>query len=100
MAQEEAKEKNEIILEFQHKEVESKTTLEVMLPSDSQIHFYALHYPILGVEVNIKKQALFSFSMSKIRDEALYGMFSLSVYHTLFGGSWLFDCGVNYKGHD
>ena len=100
MAQEEAKEKNEIILEFQHKEVESKTTLEVMLPSDSQIHFYALHYPILGVEVNITKQALFSFSISKIRDKALYEMISLSASHTSFGRSWLINYVINYKGHD
>ena len=30
----------------------------------------------------------------------MYGMFPLSVSHTLFSGSWLFDYGVNIKGHD
>ena len=38
--------------------------------------------------------------MSKIGDEALYGMFALSACHTLFGVSWLIDCAVNHKGHD
>jgi len=71
MAQEEAKEDIEIFLEIQEKEVESKTTLEVMLANEPQIHSCVLHYPILGVEANITKQALFSFSMSKIKDEAL-----------------------------
>ena len=27
-------------------------------------------------------------------------MFSSNACHTLFGGSWLFDYGVNYKGYD
>ena len=95
MAQEKAKEENEIFWEIQEKEVKSKTTLP---PSVSQIYSCALHYPNLEVEVNINKQALFSFSMSKIREETLYGMFSLSVCHTLFDGSWLIDYG--YKGYD
>jgi len=74
-------------LEIKEKVVESKTTLEVMLPTDSQTHSCALHFPNLGVKVNIINQALFSLSMSNIRDEALYEMFSLSACHTLFGGS-------------
>ena len=100
MAQEEAKEENEICLEIQEKDIESKTTLEVIPPNDPQIHSSSLHCPNLGVEVNSTKQALFSFSMSKIRDKALYRMFSLSACHTLFVGSWLIDYGVNYKGHN
>ena len=38
--------------------------------------------------------------MSKIRDEALYGMFSFSACHILFSRSWLFDYGENYEGYD
>ena len=38
--------------------------------------------------------------MSKIGQEALYGMFSLSACHVLFGGSWLLDYSVNCEGHD
>jgi len=71
-----------------------------VLPSVSQIYSCILHCPNLGVEINITKQALFSFSMSKIRDNALYGMFSLSACHILFGGSWLIDYVVNCNGHD
>ena len=56
--------------------------------------------PFWGVEGNTAKQALFPFSMSKIRDAVLYGMFSLSAYHILFGVSWLIDSTVNGKGHD
>ena len=84
MAQEEDKEENE-------KKVESKSTLMVMLGRVSQIHSCVLHSPKLGVELNITKQALFSFSMSEIRDKALHGMFCLSACHTLLGGSWMFD---------
>ena len=100
MAQEEAKEEDENFLEIQEKELESKFTLDIVPPSVSQIHSCTLHSRNLEVEVNITKQALFSFLMSKIRVEALYGMFSLSACHTLFGGSWLFDYGVSCKGHD
>jgi len=78
-------------LEIQEEGTESNTTLEVMLSNDSHN---------LGPEVNITKQVLFSLSMSKIRGEALYRMFSLSDCHTLFGGLWLIDYGVNCKGHD
>jgi len=56
-----------------------------MLTNDSQIHSYAIHCPHLGAELT--EQALLSFSMSNIKDEALYEMFSLSACHTLFGGS-------------
>ena len=66
MVQEEAKEENEIFLEIQEKEVESKTTLKFMPPNGSQIHSCALHCPHLGVKVKITKQALFSFSKSKL----------------------------------
>jgi len=59
MVQEKAKEENE-------KEIELKSTLEVVLPSASQIRSGALHYPNLGVKVNITKQTLFSFLMSKL----------------------------------
>jgi len=55
MAQEEAKEEYEIFLEIQEKEVESKTTLKVLLPNDPQIYYCALHCPNLGVAVNITK---------------------------------------------
>jgi len=61
MAQQEPKEENEIFLEIHEKEVESKTALEVMISNDPQIHYCALRCPNLGVEVNITKQALFSF---------------------------------------
>jgi len=99
MVQEETKKEKEIFLEIQEKGVESKTTLKVMIPNASQIHSWS---PLsqLGVAVSITKQALFSFSMTKIRDEALYRMFSLSAYQTLFGGSQLIDYDVNCKGHD
>jgi len=71
-----------------------------MLPYDLQIHSCALHWPNLGVEINITRQTLFSFSVSKTRDEVLYEMFSLRARYTLFGGSWLIDYGVNCKGHE
>jgi len=71
-----------------------------MLPNDPQIHSCALHCPNVGVEVNITNKALFSFSMSKIGDEALYEICFLSACHTLFGGSSLFHYGVDCKGHD
>ena len=90
MGQEETKEENE-------KKIESRSTLEVELPIISQGNSYALHCPNLGIEINITKQTLFPFSISKIRNKALYGMFSLNAYDTLFGGSWLLDHGVNYK---
>jgi len=93
-------EEHEIFWGIHEKEVESKTTLEVILLNDPQIDSCALHCPNLGVKVNITKQASLSFSMSKIRDDALYEMFSLSAYYTLFGGSWLIDYGLNYKRHD
>ena len=71
-----------------------------MLPNVPQIHACALHCPNLVVEVNITKQALLSFSMSKIRDEPLYWSFYLSACHALFSRSWLIDYGLNYKGYD
>ena len=72
---------------IQEKKVESKTTFEVMPSKDPQIHSCTLHCLNLGVEVKTTKQALFSFLISKIRDEALYDIFSLIACHTLFGGS-------------
>jgi len=93
MVQEETNEENE-------KEVESKFTLEVVLPNVSQIYTRTLYCPNLGIKVKIIKEALFSFSMSKIRNEGLYGMFVLSACHTMFGGSRLFDHGASCKGHD
>jgi len=48
-------------------------------------HSCSFHCPNLEFKVNITKQTLFSFSMSKIRYEALYGIFSLSACYTLFG---------------
>ena len=93
MLQEETKEENE-------KEVESKSTLEVELCIISQAHSYALLCPNMGAEVNITKRALFLFSISKIRDEALCGKFSFSACHTLFGRAWLVGYSVNCKGYN
>ena len=67
--------------------MESRSNLEVGPPIISQAHSNALHYPNLVVEGNIARQALPLISMSKIRDEALYGMFSYSAFHTSFGES-------------
>jgi len=44
------------------KDVELKTTLEVMLPNNPQIHYCALHCPNLGIEGNITKQVYFHSS--------------------------------------
>jgi len=76
VVQEDAKDANELISTLKEKKVEIKSTLGVLLPIVYQIHSYALYYPNLEIEVNITKQALFSFSISKTRDDALYGMFS------------------------
>jgi len=42
MVHQEVKEENEIILEFQEKEIELKITLELVLPNVSQIYSCAL----------------------------------------------------------
>ena len=64
---------NETILDLEENKIESKHTLEVLLPIVSQTHPYAL-----WIEVYITKQALFSFLMSKFGDEGLYRMFPLT----------------------
>jgi len=91
MVQEEAKEENEITLDLDEKAVKSKPTLEFILPIVPQSHFYPLHYTNFEIDVNITKQALFSFSLSKFRNEALYEMFPLSASLVLLVGSWMFD---------
>ena len=41
---------NEIILDFEKKEVKSKPILKVMLPIVSQTYSYAFHCPNLGIK--------------------------------------------------
>ena len=100
MIHKETKQENEILLVLEKKEVESMPNLEIMLPVVSQSHSYALHYPNLGIEMNNTKEALFSFSMSRLRNEVLYGVLPLSACQILLGGLWLFHCYVSYNGHD
>jgi len=65
MVLEEMKEENEIILDLEEKKAKSKPTLEVVLSILSKTHLYAFHCLNLGIKVNITKQALVSFSVSK-----------------------------------
>jgi len=74
--------------------------LEVILPIASHSHSYPLHCPSLGIKVNNTKQALFSFSMSKFRNELLHEILPLSACQTSPSGLWLFDCCGSYNGHD
>jgi len=61
MVQEEAKQENDILLDPEEKEVESKPNLKVILLIIPQSHSCALHYPNLGIEVNITEEALLYF---------------------------------------
>ena len=62
-----------------------------MPPIISQSHSYPRHHPNLGIKENITKQALFSLSMIKFRNEVLYRMFPLSAIHVLCVALWMFD---------
>jgi len=85
MVQEGAKEENEIILNLEENKVESKVNLEVVLPIASNTNSYAPHYPNLGIEVHITKEALLSFSMSKLRNDVIYDVFPVDAYYLFFG---------------
>jgi len=88
--QEEAKEEHEILLDFEEKEVKSKSNLEVILPFVPQSHSYPLHFPNLRIEVNITKEAPFSFSMSKLRNEVIYDVFPIDAWYLFLGRSLKF----------
>ena len=60
-----------------------KAKLEVVLPVVPQSHSYPLHYPNLGIEMNMTKDALLSFLVIKLRNEAIYDVFPMD-------GSYLF----------
>ena len=51
----ETKEENEITIDLDEKGVESKPTLEAILPVVSQSHSHPLYCPNLEIEVNIIK---------------------------------------------
>jgi len=75
---------NEPILDLKETEIESKSSLEVVLPIVSQIHFYALHCPISGVEGNTTKQVLFPFPMSKLEMRLCIGFFFFFFFFLFF----------------
>jgi len=73
-------------LDFEETEVKTKPALKVMLIIVSQTHFNALPCPNLAVQVNIPKEVLLLFLISKFGSKALHGMFPLNTYQTLRGG--------------
>ena len=75
MVHHETRQENEIIFDHEEKEVKSNSTLEVVLPTISQIYSYALNCPNLGILVNTTKEALLSL-MSKLRNKTIHHMFS------------------------
>ena len=83
--QEETKEENEILVDMEEKEFESKLNLEVVLPIIVQFYSYPLHFPNLRIEVIITMEALLSFSMSKLRNDAIYDVFPMYTWYLFFG---------------
>ena len=77
-------------MDLKEKEVESNPNLEVILPIFPQSHSYPLHCPNLGIEVNITKEALRLFSMSKLSNEAIYDVFPKDACYLFFGRPFKF----------
>jgi len=69
----------------------SKPTLEIVLSINSKEHSHSLHRSNLGIEANIIKEVLLSFSMNNFINKDLNGIFSLNVCQTLLGESCLLD---------
>ena len=77
MAQECTKEENEITSGLEEKKVKSRPTRDVMLPIAYRTYSYALHCSNLEIAIKINKETLLSRSMSKLRNRAVYNMFSI-----------------------
>jgi len=63
MAREEANKEREITLDYEKKEVESKSTWKDVLAIIFLTQSNAVYYPNLGIEANITRDALHSISV-------------------------------------
>ena len=86
MVQRGDKEENDIILDLEEKDVESKPTLEVVLCTYCFLH-PLLYFPLsqFEIEENISKEALLLFSMSKLKNKVVYDIFPMDAWNVFFG---------------